>query len=108
MAEVVVTVNRRAFTLTCGEGEEPRVLRLAEYVAAKAAEFTTAVGEVGEARLLLLAALAIADELAEARERGTRNQGEAADEALRVGRAATGLERLAGRIEALAASLEKP
>lgn len=108
MAEVVVTVNGRAFTLCCEEGEEARLLRLAEYVDAKIGEFAAAIGQVGEARLLLLSALVIADELAEARERLTRHEEEASDKALRVERAAAGLDRLAGRIEALAVTLERP
>jgi cell division protein ZapA len=108
LAALVVTVNRRPFTLTCGEGEEARLNRLAEYVDGKIAEFVAAIGRVGEARLLLLAALVIADELAEARERLARAEGEAGEDALRAGRAAAGLEQLAGRIEALAAALERP
>jgi cell division protein ZapA len=68
MARLTVSVNSRSFALTCADGQEARICRLAEYVDAKVAGFVAKVGQVGEAKLLLLAALVIADELAEANE----------------------------------------
>ena len=68
MGQVTVPVNGRSFTITCDDGEEPRIRRLAQYVDAKVAEFVARVGQVGEARLLLLAALVIADELSDAND----------------------------------------
>jgi cell division protein ZapA len=68
MGQVTVPVNGRSFTITCDDGEEPRIRRLAQYVDAKVAEFVARVGQVGEARLLLLAALVIADELSDAKD----------------------------------------
>src|SRR5713226_1889010 len=68
MGQVVVKVNGRDFALSCPDGQEPRIRRLAQYVDAKIGEFTRTVGQVGEARLVLLAALVIADELSDANE----------------------------------------
>ena len=68
MGQVVVKVNGREFPLTCADGQESRIRRLAQYVDAKVGEFTKTVGQVGEARLILLAALVIADELSDANE----------------------------------------
>ena len=68
MARVSLTVNGRPFTVTCDDGQEARIRRLGQYVDAKVGEFVKSIGQVGEARLLLLAALVIADELAEANE----------------------------------------
>ena len=68
MGEVVVKVNGRDFALSCGDGQEPRIRRLAQYVDAKVGDFTRTVGQVGEARLVLLAALVIADELSDAND----------------------------------------
>lgn len=65
MAEVVVTVNGRAFPLTVADGEEPRIRRLASYVDGKVGEFVKMHGQIGEARLILLAALVVADELSD-------------------------------------------
>src|SRR5215471_4309744 len=65
MGQVVVTINGRAFPLGCADGEEPRIRRLAQYVDGKIAEFVGTHGQVGEARLILLAAIVIADELSD-------------------------------------------
>jgi cell division protein ZapA len=68
MGQVSVLVNGRNFTITCDDGQEARTRRLAQYVDTKVGQFAASVGQVGEAKLLLLAALAIADELADANE----------------------------------------
>src|SRR3954454_2701639 len=68
MGQVVVKVNGREFPLSCVDGQEPRIRRLAQYVDAKVGDFTKTLGQVGEARLILLAALVIADELSDANE----------------------------------------
>ena len=112
MGEVNVLVNGRSFTITCDDGEEPRIRRLALYVDAKVAEFVASIGQAGEARLLVLAALVIADELSDGNEalQQERNRGRAAD-AERIAAAdaaASGIHGMAERIEAIAARLETP
>ena len=119
MGLVVVKVNGRDFPLSCADGQEPRIRRLAQYVDAKIGDFTKTLGQVGEARLILLAALIIADELSDANEALTqeRSRGRAAGglggAASEPGEAAaqeaaSGIERAATRIEAIAARLETP
>jgi cell division protein ZapA len=111
VGQVGVTVNGRPFKLACDDGQEPRLRRLAQYVDQRIAEFVKKVGQAGEARLLLFAALAIADELSDANEalaqersraRAAETEAEAATEA-----AASGVHAVAQRIEALAARLER-
>ena len=114
MGEVTITVNGRDFALACADGEEPRIRRLAQYVDAKIGDFTTNLGQIGEARLILLAALVIADELSDAnaaliearsRIRASGNEAHGAgDEAGAA--AASGIGDIAARIEAIAARLE--
>ena len=109
MGEVNVLVNGRSFTITCDDGEEPRIRRLAY---AKVAEFVASIGQAEEARLLVLAALVIADELSDANEalQQERNRARAAD-AERIAAAdaaASGIHGMAERIEAIAARLETP
>lgn len=103
MAEVTVTVNGHGFAIACEDGQEARIRRLAHYLDGRVGEFVKRIGQAGEARLLLLAALTIADELVEA------------DEALEHERRRTGVDAetaadsidgLAERIEAIAARLE--
>src|SRR5580693_8411214 len=62
MPLVNVMVNGRAYTIACDEGEEDHLRGLAATVDAKAREVLGSVGQVGDTRLLLMAALLIADE----------------------------------------------
>src|SRR5437762_13055544 len=107
MAQVSLTVNGRPFAITCDDGQEPRIQRLGEYVDAKVAEFARSVGQVGEARLLLLAALVIADELAEATDalRQERSGTHDAAASAAIDATAKGIHGLAQRVEAIAARL---
>jgi cell division protein ZapA len=68
MGQVAVPVNGRSYAITCDDGQESRIRQLAQYVDAKVGAFVASVGQVGEARLLLLAALVIADELSDAND----------------------------------------
>jgi cell division protein ZapA len=101
MAQISVPVNGRSYAITCDDGQEARIRRLAQYVDAKVSEFVANVGQVGEARLLLLAALSIADELSDANDalerEGKRREG-----------AAGGAGETAKRVETIAARLQTP
>ncbi len=112
MSQVAVTVNGHPYKIICDEGQEPRIRRLAQYVDARVGEFVKDVGQVGEARLLLLAALVIADELSDANEalQQERSRVRAAETAAAeaADNAASGVHGVAQRIEALAARLESP
>src|ERR1700743_903646 len=66
MPLVNVMVNSRAYTIACDDGEEDHLRELASHVDGKVKELLTSVGQVGESRLLLMAALLIADEHHEA------------------------------------------
>jgi cell division protein ZapA len=63
MGQVAITVNRRSYRFDCGDGEEARLQELAEYVKSRMDALLREHGNVGEERLLLMAALTIADEL---------------------------------------------
>ena len=62
MALVNIMVNSRAYTVACDNGEEDHLRALGEHVDAKVRELLGTVGQVGEQRLLLMAALLLADE----------------------------------------------
>jgi cell division protein ZapA len=112
VSQVAVTVNSHPYKITCDDGQEPRIRRLAQYVDARIGEFVKGIGQVGEARLLLLAALVIADELSDANEalQEERSRVRAAETgaAEAADAAASGVHGFAQRIEALAARLESP
>ena len=71
MGQVSITLNDRVYRLVCDDGEEDRLVDLATYVKAKVTELTAEHGHAGDERLLLMAALMIADELWDARAAGT-------------------------------------
>ncbi len=103
MAQVTVTINGRSYPVACNDGEEQRIEELARYVDAKVKTFARELGQIGESRLLVMAALVLADELADARaESGGPGNGAGLDEDI----AAAGIENLAQRIETIAARLE--
>ena len=62
MPLVNVMVNQRAYTIACDEGEEEHLKELAEHVDGKVRELLGSVGQVGDARLLLMAALLVTDD----------------------------------------------
>ena len=67
MGQVTITLNGRSYRLRCGDGEEQRLLELAEHVDDRLASLVAEFGQVGDERLLLMTALMIADELFDAR-----------------------------------------
>jgi cell division protein ZapA len=107
MPTIEVLVNGRRQAVQCGPGEEARLRQLASYVDRRIADLARGT-PVGDARLLLLATLKIADELSDAfdeikhlraslEEQGGGSEHEAAGV----------LEQAAQQIEAIAAELEK-
>jgi cell division protein ZapA len=66
MPLVNVLVNGRAYTMACDEGEEDHVRELGQFVDKRVRELSGSVGQVGDSRLLLMASLVVADELADA------------------------------------------
>lgn len=69
MALVNVMVNQRAYTIACDDGEEEHLRDLAKHVDSKVRELLETVGQVGDGRLLLMAALLITDDYFDAATR---------------------------------------
>ena len=76
MPQVNVTINGRQFRMACEEGEESHLLRLAENLDQRISRLRERFGEIGDTRLTVMAALTLADELAETKERMTRMEPE--------------------------------
>jgi cell division protein ZapA len=101
MAEVMLSIGGHSYQVSCRDGEEPHLSKIANTVDRKVSEARSAVGDLGEVRQLLLASLLLADELLEAGKPAhavVASGGEAE---------ATAIEAIADRVEAIAASLEK-
>jgi cell division protein ZapA len=65
LAQVTVTINERQYRIACDDGQEAHLEKLASEFDALIADLRGRVGEVGDARLTIMAALTLADELAE-------------------------------------------
>jgi cell division protein ZapA len=66
MAQVGVRINGRQYQVACEDGQEAHLQKLAAYIDDRVSELVRDVGQVGDARLLVMASLLIADELADA------------------------------------------
>jgi cell division protein ZapA len=77
MAQVSVTVNGRSYEISCDDGQEAHLFRLAEVIDRWVASLVASVGQVGEARLLLLASLLLADQIQDLRNELAALKGEA-------------------------------
>lgn len=67
MARVSITINNRPYQIACDDGQERHLMRLAESIDARVNQMVAAVGQVGDAHLLVLASLVVADELSDVR-----------------------------------------
>ena len=114
MPVVNVLINGRAYPITCDEGEEQHLRQLAQFLDSRVKELIGSVGQVGDARLLLMAGLVISDELSDARaklalleqEMATlKAKPKAGAAAAAEESAAQALEKAASRLEAIAARL---
>ena len=69
MSHVNVTINDRQYRMACEEGQEARLLRLAESLESRIQSLRGKFGEIGDARLTVMAALTVCDELQDATSR---------------------------------------
>ena len=67
MAQVAITFNNRTYRFSCGEEDVERLEQLANYLKAKLDGLMQEHGAIGDERLVLMAALTLADELFDAR-----------------------------------------
>jgi len=119
MSQIEVTINDRDYKVACEDGQEDHVRQLARYVDKHIENLTASLGQVGDARLLVLASLVIADELSEMIARVEdleeqvgdiqQNQTDTAKKAHSVeGKVADILEAAAKRIEDLTDQVSTP
>ena len=83
VSQVNVTINGRQFRMACEDGQEDHLQRLAKDLDDRIVALRGQFGEIGDARLTVMAALMVADELSET--------------ARRLPRLEDGPRRLAGR-----------
>ncbi len=111
MGQVTVTIAGKVFRMACDDGQEAHLEQLAGSVDRKIGDLRAAFGEIGDQRLTVMAAIAMADEASEQLRRLEAVEREV--EALKQGRgemqraAAAHEERLAGNVLQLAERIER-
>ncbi|MBR1220842.1 cell division protein ZapA [Bradyrhizobium sp. U87765 SZCCT0131] len=76
MSHVSVTINGRQYRMACEEGQERRLLQLAESLESRITSLRGKFGEIGDSRLTVMSALMLADELLDANQRIMRLEDE--------------------------------
>ena len=118
MAHVTVTINDRQYRMACEDGQEGHLTRLATDLNQRVEQLRGNFGEIGDSRLLVMAALTVSDELSEAAQRVRRLEEElsglqdaqvkAADRSqVTQAAVATALNAAAERIERVTRSLNQ-
>jgi len=100
MAKADITIRGRSYSVACAPGQEDRLIALSRQLDGRVEGIAGAIGNIGDDRLLLIAALALLDELDAAQRAQAANAGPD------IARAAEALSDTATRIEALAARIE--
>ena len=118
MSHINVTINGRQYRMACEEGQEVRLMKLADNLESRIGSLRGKFGEIGDTRLTVMAALTIADVLSENAQRIKRLEDEvsalqearaaAADQAKTVqGAVAAALTAAAERIEIITKKLNQ-
>jgi cell division protein ZapA len=119
MSQVSVTINGRQFRMACEDGQEGHLMNLARELDSRIEGLRAKFGEIGDTRLTVMAALTIADSLAETGARIKRLEDELAAlqsarmESVNLDKAAhtaiaAALNAAAERIEGIVKKLNQP
>ena len=69
MGQVNTTIAGRQYRLACEDGQEDHLLALAKDIDSRIIDLRRKFGEIGDTRLTVMAALMLADEMAENRQK---------------------------------------
>jgi len=108
VSSVNVTISGRQFRMACEDGQEDHLRRLATELDERITALRGQFGEIGDARLTVMAALMVADELAETVKKVRRLEAElAALQDARVAAADRGQATQAALIAAFTSAAER-
>lgn len=106
MAQVTIRINGYSYAVSCEDGQEPHLAEMATEIDQRITSIKSIGGQSGESRLLVLAALLLADELHD-----TRAERDAAQHMAPVSvphEHVARLRRITARAEEIAADLAEP
>ncbi len=116
MAQVAVTIDGKSYRMACDDGQEDHLTALAALYDGRIQDMRTSFGEIGDMRLAVMAAITVADELADTRakledaknllaEARSALNGHDAARAGEEQKLATSITALAERVERISKSL---
>ncbi len=108
MAQLTVKINGYAYTVGCEDGQERHLMQMAADVESRIDSIKALGGQSGEARLLVLASLLMADELHDLRQTLQNLKTELARQPKAELDAKIRLARLADKAEEIADDMERP
>jgi cell division protein ZapA len=104
MAHVTIRINGYAYTVGCEDGQEQHLTQMAAEIEQRINSIKAIGGQSGEARLLMLASLLLADEVHDLRN-NAGPKGAAVEVKPENGERRARLRRVAARAEEIAADL---
>ena len=110
MGQVSVQINGRKYQIACDDGQEIHLSRLGTYVDSRVSELVASVGQIGDARLLVMVSLLVADELSDiyAELEVARKADDGASAMLSAEETlSTKIDNITNRIESIAVSFEQ-
>jgi cell division protein ZapA len=100
MSKADIEISGHLYSVACAAGQEARLQALGAQLDTRVKKISEAVGDIGEARLLLVASLALLDELDMARRAGPAPPETEQKASSALIDAAARIEAIASRIEA--------
>ena len=108
MALVTVTINGYPYSVGCEDGQEHHLLSMAAQVDQRVQSLKALGGQGGEASLMVLAALMLADELHDLHQELGRSRSNTSADRVSDARLGRHLNKIAARAEEIARNLEHP
>lgn len=108
MAQLTIKINGYAYTVGCDDGQEQHLQQMAADVEARIDSIKALGGQSGESKLLVLAALLMADELHDQRTLLSNLKSEISRAPKAEAESRRRIARLADKAEDIAQTLEQP
>ena len=74
MGRVTITIDKREYAITCGDGQEGHIMELSRVLDEKAKLLSSNVGLINENMMLAMVGLLLADELKDLKEKGVAGE----------------------------------
>lgn len=99
MSKAEIEIGDKRYSIACAPGQEARLQALASRLDKRIENIKTAVGDIGEARLFLVAALALIDEIDVLKASGKTTPASILEASAALNDAAARIEAISTRIE---------